>query len=266
VSEVWAAEVAAVATDSVIVTFVTEPDVAVAAAVGDHESRTTGPFHVIEAHGLAPDTEYPVAVDGIVPDDQVPAVVRTLAAPAGPPLATIATVNDVHFGETVCGMIHDTPEEVLGPWVRSAPGEDPYPVMMNNVAVAEIDAVGPDAVIAKGDLTCIGSEEEYQLFLDTYARFGDGLHHVRGNHDAMLDPMLAVEGAPYAIEIEGARGGRHRAPGRRRRSAHEGSARLARGNRGRDERSGARVRSPPDLGPARGRTARGLLRHRPRQQ
>ncbi len=124
-----------------IVTFVTEPDVVVAAAVGDHESRTTGPFHVIEAHGLAPDTEYTVAVDGIVPDDQVPAVVRTLAAPAGPPLATIATVNDVHFGETVCGMIHDTPEEVLGPWVRSAPGEDPYPVMMNNAAVAEMEGV-----------------------------------------------------------------------------------------------------------------------------
>ena len=38
----------------------------------------------------------------------------------------------------------------------------------------------------------------------TYASFGDRLHHVRGNHDAMLDPTLALEGAPYAIEVGGA--------------------------------------------------------------
>ena len=47
---------------------------------------------------------------------------RTLAAPAGPLLTTIATVNDVHFGETVCGMIHTATEEELGPWVRSGAG------------------------------------------------------------------------------------------------------------------------------------------------
>jgi predicted phosphodiesterase len=204
VSEIWAAEIAAVATDSVTVTFVTESGVAIDTAVGDVESRTTGPFHVVEVGGLAPDTEYAVRIDGVAADEQVPAVVRTLPAPAGPVLATIATVNDVHFGETVCGMIHTATEEELGPWVRSAPGEDPYPVTMNRAAVAEIEALGPDAVIAKGDLTCVGSEEEYQLFLATYARFGDRLHHVRGNHDAMLDPTLAVEGSPYAIELGGA--------------------------------------------------------------
>jgi 3',5'-cyclic AMP phosphodiesterase CpdA len=75
---------------------------------------------------------------------------------------------------------------------------------MNRIAVDEIVALGPDAVIAKGDLTSVGSDEEYRQFLETYARFGERLHHVRGNHDAMLDPTLALEGAPYAVEIGGA--------------------------------------------------------------
>jgi Icc protein len=204
VAEVWAAEVAAVGPDSVTVTFVTEPEVTVETAVGDAVVGTTGPFHFVVVDGLAPDTEHRLAIDGVPADELVPASVRTLPVPSGPLLATVATVNDVHFGETVCGMIHDTPEEVLGPWVRSGPGEPPYPVTMNSAAAAEIDAFGPDVVLAKGDLTCVGSEDEYQQFLDTYARFGDRLHHVRGNHDAMLDPTLAVEGAPYAVEVGGA--------------------------------------------------------------
>ena len=198
------AEVAAVGPDSITVTFVTDADVAVTTRVGEVEQVTHGPFHTVEVAGLEPGREYAVAVDGVVPDEQLPSAVTTLPEPSGRLLARIATVNDVHFGETVCGMIHDTPEEVLGPWVRSAPGEPPYPVMMNTAAAAEIDAFAPDAVIAKGDLTCVGSDEEYQQFLDTYAGFGTRLHHVRGNHDAMRDPMMALEGAPYAVEIGGA--------------------------------------------------------------
>jgi predicted phosphodiesterase len=203
VAEIWAAEVAAVGPDSVTVTFVTEPEVTVDTLIGDTSVSSTGPFHVVEVHDLAPDTDHPLHVEGVPASELVPAAVRTLPAPSGPVLATVATVNDVHFGETVCGMIHDTPEEVLGPWVRAAPGEAPYPVRMNEAAVREIDALDPDVVLAKGDLTCEGSAEEYQAFLDTYARFGDRLYHVRGNHDAMLDPTLALEGAPYAVEVGG---------------------------------------------------------------
>ena len=29
------------------------------------------------------------------------------------------------------------------------------------------------------------------------------MHHVRGNHDALTDPELAVEGAPYVVELDG---------------------------------------------------------------
>ena len=59
--------------------------------------------------GLAPDTEHALAVDGLPADELVPTTVRTLVPPPGALLATIATVNDVHFGETVCGMIHTAP-------------------------------------------------------------------------------------------------------------------------------------------------------------
>lgn len=203
VTAVRDAEVVAVGTDSVSVACVTDSGAPVAVRIGEVAVEPPGPVHLATVGGLEPDAEYAVAVDGVEPCDELPAVVRTLAAPGGRHLATIATVNDVHFGETVCGMLHGVTEEELGPWVRARPGEDPYPVTMNRAAVAEIDALGPDAVVAKGDLTCVGSAEEYQAFLDHYARFGDRLHHVRGNHDAMLDPTLALEGAPYAVDLGG---------------------------------------------------------------
>ena len=160
---------------------------------------------MVSFEGLAPDTELTLEIEGHPETtDQLPARVRTLARPPGARLATVATVNDVHFGETVCGMIHSVPEAELGPWVRAEPGEDPYPITMNRAAVSEIAALAPDVVVAKGDLTCVGSEAEYRQFLDTYGRFGSSLHHVRGNHDAMLDPTMALEGAPYTVEIDGA--------------------------------------------------------------
>lgn len=198
------AEVATVGPSTVTVTFVTDPGAEVTTQVGDRESVTSGPHHVVSVTGLEPGTEYSIAIEGLARvTDELPATVQTLDQPSGEPLAIFATVNDVHFGETVCGMIHNIPEEELGPWARAEPGEDPYPVTMNRAAVAEIEALAPDAVIAKGDLTCVGSDEEYQAFLDTYGSFGASLHHVRGNHDAMQDPTLALEGAPYAIDLNG---------------------------------------------------------------
>ena len=54
--------------------------------------------------GLEPDTEY--ALDGRRAPSRsrvLPAAVRDARAPAGRLLATFATANDVHFGETECG-------------------------------------------------------------------------------------------------------------------------------------------------------------------
>ncbi|HEY4375703.1 MAG TPA: metallophosphoesterase, partial [Acidimicrobiales bacterium] len=130
--------------------------------------------------GLTPDTPY--ELDGFS--------FRTLPAP-GERLATFATVNDVHFGEEVCGVIEGTD---IGPVFRVGPGEDPYPEVMNRGAVAEITALDPDAVIVKGDLTSRGAQSEYDEFLAAYEpAFGERLHVVRGNHESYNHATFASE-------------------------------------------------------------------------
>jgi 3',5'-cyclic AMP phosphodiesterase CpdA len=161
------------------------------------ELTTVGPdfavVHVgpeVRVHdGLSPDTDY--GLDGFT--------FRTLPA-RGERLATIATVNDVHFGETECGYIEG---DTVGPVLSSLPGEDPYPEVMNRGAIAEITALDPDAVIAKGDLTSSGSEAEYHRFLDVYGgAFGSRLYHVRGNHDACHGGRFAAV-ATQRIDLPG---------------------------------------------------------------
>jgi 3',5'-cyclic AMP phosphodiesterase CpdA len=112
----------------------------------------------------------------------------------------VVTVNDVHFGETVCGRIDDHP---VGPILRVEPGEAPYPETMNRGAVAEIEAVAPDAVLVKGDVTDDGQPEAAAAFLDCYGRFGDRLHVVRGNHDAYHRADLFA--GDTCVDVPGAR-------------------------------------------------------------
>jgi Icc protein len=118
----------------------------------------------------------------------------------GERLATVCTVNDVHFGEVECGVLEGFDE---GPIHRVEPGDEPYPTLMNRCAVAEIAAVDADAVVVKGDLTSRGTRAEYQEFLDVYQpAFGDLLHHVRGNHDAYYGEDFADD-APFAVKLPG---------------------------------------------------------------
>ena len=98
--------------------------------------------------------------------------------------------------------VHDDP--AVGPILRALPGEPPYPETMNGGAIDEIAALDPDAILVKGDLTNLGSADEYAAFLAAYGRLGPRMRHVRGNHDAMLDPTLGLEGAPYTVEVGGA--------------------------------------------------------------
>ncbi|HEX2849402.1 MAG TPA: metallophosphoesterase [Acidimicrobiales bacterium] len=137
---------------------------------------------VLEWTGLEPDTAH----------DRDGASFRTLPVPPGERLATFATVNDVHFGETVCGLIEGDDGPDSGPVFRAEPGEAPYPETMNGAVVEEIDALAPDAVLVKGDLTNDGTDEEYEAFLRCYRRFGDRLTHVRGNHDSYRGQAYAA--------------------------------------------------------------------------
>lgn len=196
------AELFTVGPDEAVVTFSTPADEAVATRVGDREVTTTGPWHAARLDGLEPDREYALEVEGAANGEYLPASFRTLARPTGRLLATIATANDVHFGELECGHL-GPPHEDIGPIFTAAPGDPPYPETMNRAVVGELRALAPDAVVVKGDLTRVGLPEEYAAFLAAYGVLGDRMHHVRGNHDAMTDPTLAIEDTPYAIELDG---------------------------------------------------------------
>jgi predicted phosphodiesterase len=195
------AELFTVGPDEVVVTFRTDADRRVVTTVGDRGVETSGRYHLARATGLEPGATYELAVDGVAPTDLLPRTVTTLPQPSGRRVATIATVNDVHFGEVECGRLGL--EEEIGPVLRAEPGEDPYPEVMNRGAIAEIRALEPDAVVVKGDLTDIGSEEQYERFLAAYGPLGPRLHHVRGNHDAMITHEIASRHAPFAVELDG---------------------------------------------------------------
>jgi Icc protein len=193
-------ELFTVGADEIVVTFRTDDDREVTTQAGDQSITTYGRYHYAHITGLEPGGEYPLRVDGAEASPLLPATVTTLERPSGRKLATIATVNDVHFGETECGLL-GTPEEI-GPVFRSDPGAEPYPEVMNQGAIDAIERLDPDAVVVKGDLTDKGSEEEYEAFLHAYRRLGDRMHHVRGNHDAMVTQTIAAT-APFAIVLDG---------------------------------------------------------------
>ena len=151
--------------------------------VADDEAVAFDGTEVAHWIGLEPDTEHDL--DGLV--------ARTLPRPPGERLATIATVNDVHFGEVECGVLDGWGDPIL----RVEPGEDPYPEVMNRAAVAEIDAAEPDLVVVKGDLTADGTQEQYDAFLACYGPFGDGLTFVRGNHES--HPRSPFGAVPFQV-------------------------------------------------------------------
>lgn len=195
------AELASVGPHDAVVHFITEAGVEVGTRVGDREVRSTGPYHVAAFHDLEADTAYDLEVEGAETDTYLPESFRTLARPRGAHLATVATVNDVHFGESVCGMWAGDP--AIGPVFRSAPGEPPYPEMMNAAAVRAITELGPDVVIAKGDLTNEGEPENVDRFFEVYGgAFGDRLTYVRGNHDRTMaggNTVRTHNGVTFAV-------------------------------------------------------------------
>jgi predicted phosphodiesterase len=194
------AELFTVGPDEIVVTFRTDDDAEVTTVVGDAETTTTGPYHSARITGLEPGATYNLAVDGADASPLLPSTVTTLDRPSGKHVATVATVNDVHFGEVDCGMLGT--EEEVGPVFHAEPGEDPYPEVMNRGAISEIGALAPDAIVVKGDLTNLGTEEEYADFVAAYSTLGERMHHVRGNHDAMITEAIAAT-APFAVELQG---------------------------------------------------------------
>ena len=161
--------------------------------VTDTEAVLHDGLRVLRAEGLKPGREH--TIEGVT--------FRTLPRPGGERLATVATVSDLHIGETECGRYEGVN---LGPPLRSEPDEPPYPETLARAAAHEIEAADPDALVAKGDLTSWGAADELATFLEIFEKpFGDRLHWTHGNHDTSsrseIDPCPPTE----LIELPGAR-------------------------------------------------------------
>jgi Icc protein len=159
--------------------------------VAEHEAVFHEGGRTRQVDGLSPDAVH--EVDGVT--------FRTLPT-LGERLCVFATVNDLHFGETECGIIEGSD---VGPVLRSAEGEQPYPEVMSRAAIGEIERAEPQVVIAKGDLTSDGSPSQYRRFLELWGgTFGERLFHVRGNHDA-YEREAFLPKTPLEIELPGVR-------------------------------------------------------------
>lgn len=159
--------------------------------VADDEIVCFDGTRVLRQDGLPPNHESVIAGSTI----------RTLPRPLGARLATIATVNDCHFGETVCGLIEGTD---IGPVLSSPGGEEPYPEVMNRAVAAEISALDPAIVVAKGDLTATGRREEFQAFDACYQSLLGRLIVTRGNHDNPAGRAAFTCPPVQAVEVPGA--------------------------------------------------------------
>jgi Icc protein len=200
-----APEVVSVSDDDVVLCYpaVLGP-VAVAPAIGEGASNEVveppeiiEPARIVNFASLQPDTAF--NLEGLA--------VRTLPRPDGELLAQVATVNDLHFGETVCGELGTVP---VSPKLRDPEGTRPHPELMNEAVVASIQMAEEttgrrfDAVVAKGDLTDTGTDDQFASFLDRYGTaFPNRLHWVRGNHDAQASS--SIPRSPYdLVELDGA--------------------------------------------------------------
>jgi Icc protein len=169
-----------------------EPSVELTTVTDTEAVLHDGP-RVVRVDGLRPGKEH--TVEGVT--------FRTLARPPGERLATVATISDVHIGETECGRYEGVN---LGPALRAEPDEPPYPTTMARGAAAEIEACDPDALVVKGDLTGQGAAAELEVFLDIFAApFGDRLHWANGNHDVSSRSELPPRPATELVTVPGAR-------------------------------------------------------------
>jgi Icc protein len=100
--------------------------------------------------------------------------------PPGRELYRFATVNDVHIGE-----------EWFGRPVAFREDDDvePYPARCLRAALAEAKAWGAQRVLAKGDLTDYGSEEEFEWFAAIVRDSGVEMNAILGNHDIRTDDV-----------------------------------------------------------------------------
>lgn len=223
-------ELFAVTADSVTLSFVVADEAGPVAAParvtidGVVRATSEGPAgtRLVRISGLAADTEQRVDIAApgaapVEPSRYFSGVAHTLPAPRGRLVARFATLNDLHFGEPRFGGL-PVPgggygDEAPGfPVVRETETDVPYWRMMNEDAVAEINAARVDTVIVKGDIANMGRRSEFEVAARTFAGFKAPWHAFLGNHDhyglregAHVDgyPILGQPPAPRTFDLGG---------------------------------------------------------------
>ena len=173
-----------------------------AVTAGPAKAVATGRAGAVDVQGLAPDTEYDVAVDG-----RSAGRVRTLRPPEGRELYRFATVNDVHIGERAFGFRRT---------IREADAAVPYAQRCLRAALDEAHAWGAARMVVKGDLTDDGRLQEFEIVADELGHLAVPVNVVLGNHDVRANaapegiPTLRAAGLdvvtePEAIDVPGLR-------------------------------------------------------------
>ncbi|HZR84109.1 MAG TPA: metallophosphoesterase [Candidatus Binatia bacterium] len=166
---------------------------------------------------IVPGARGSAAGDAASPDPYFPGDVTTLPAPTAKEVASFATLNDLHFGESRFGGTllpgGDYGDPAPGfPEVHESEGDVPYWLAMNEDAVADINAAGVDAVVVKGDIADRGRRDQFEIAARTFARFRMPHHAFLGNHDHYgllagdhVDgyPILGQPPAPRAVDLGG---------------------------------------------------------------
>jgi 3',5'-cyclic AMP phosphodiesterase CpdA len=108
-------------------------------------------------------------------DDQFVASATTLTPPPGNLLAKVATIGDLHFGETTFGEL---------PRYRS--NSDPalaHPAFCTSAAINELLAWGADVLVVKGDIAHDNRRAEYDLAGELLGDLPVPVVVIPGNHD-----------------------------------------------------------------------------------
>jgi len=185
------------------------------------ESEAPG-TRLIRIEGLEPGRRYTLEIEvagaaSPAPDAFLPDAFETLPAPRANEVASVATLNDLHFGEPRFGgtLLSDGEfgDEAPGfPAAKAGDTDVPYWQFMNEDAIADINAAGVDAAIIKGDIADRGRPEQFDAAARAFAGFAMPHHAFLGNHDyyGLLDgievdgyALLDQPPAPRAVDLSG---------------------------------------------------------------
>ncbi len=154
-------------------------------------SKTVG-TRLVRIEGLEPDTEVSIAIesgDATAEESRYfSGRARTLPAPRTNEVASFATLNDLHFGESRIGGTlsdnHEYGEVAEGfPEVKDDDYDTPYAEFMNADAISEINRLDVHCTIIKGDIADRGLPEQFETAARTFAAFEKPHHPFLGNHD-----------------------------------------------------------------------------------